>query len=269
MDAYADPDHEPYCFDAGQTGALLLHGFMGSPKEMRPLGRALADAGVTARGILLPGFAGDIANLRRVRAADWVDAARAAWHEVRQRHERTLLVGFSMGGAVALQVAAEDEPDALVLLAPHWRFADRRAMALPLLKHVMRDFRPFGNADFANPEVRQTLRETFGDLDLDDPATQRRLRDQTAVPTRTLDELRQVSGGAGRAARRVTSPALIIQGRDDRTVLPGDTRRLAARLGGPVDVHDVDAGHLLVNPEAPAWASIRDRVVEFATGSAT
>ncbi len=269
MDRYADPDHEPFCFEAGATGALLLHGFMGSPKEMRPLGRALADAGVTARGMLLPGFAGDIANLRRVRAADWVGAARAAWDEIKRQHQRTLLVGFSMGGAIALAVAAAPAPDGLVLLAPHWRFADRRAVALPLLKHVMRDFRPFASADFADPHVRQALAEMSADLDLDDPATQHHLRYETVIPTRTLDELRRISGKAGRAAHRVTSPALIIQGRGDRTVLPGDTRRLAARFGGPVDLQEVDAGHILVDPEATAWASIRDHVVRFATATAT
>lgn len=267
MDVYADPEHQPFCFESGAAGALLLHGFMGSPKEMRPVGRALADAGVTSQGILLPGFAGDIAHLRRVGAADWVRAARVAWDELRRHHERRLLVGFSMGGAVALQVAAADAPDGLVLLAPHWRFADRRAVALPLLKYVTRDFRPFARADFADPEVRQALLEMSADLDLDDPATRHRLRHETVIPTRTLDELRRVSSGAGRAARRVTSPALIIQGRGDRTVLPGDTRRLAARLGGPVDLQDVDAGHLLVDPDAPAWASIRDRVLRFAASS--
>src|SRR5215210_986865 len=105
-DRYADPDQHPFCFEAGPVAALLIPGFMGTPKELRPLGRALAEVGVTARGILLPGFGPQVANLRRVRAADWLQAARTAWEDLCRGHERTLLIGFSMGGAVALHVAA-------------------------------------------------------------------------------------------------------------------------------------------------------------------
>jgi hypothetical protein len=54
---------------------------------------------------------------------------------------------------------------------------------------------------------------------LDDPSVQDRLRRQTALPTRTLDELRRIGVVAGAAARNVTSPTTILQGRDDTTSL--------------------------------------------------
>ncbi len=115
---YADSAHEPFCFAGGPVGALLLPGFMGTPKEMRPLGRALADAGVTARGILLPGFGADVANLGSIRAADWLRVAGEAWEAVLASHERTVLVGFSMGGAVAVHVAADPSVSTVIALAP-------------------------------------------------------------------------------------------------------------------------------------------------------
>ena len=263
--AYADPSHQPFAFGAGPAAALLIPGFMGTPKEMRPLGQALAEAGVSARGILLPGFGPDVGRLRSVRAEDWLQVAGAAWDEVRASGERTILVGFSMGGAVALQLAATQPPDRLILLAPHWRFANRRATALPVLKHVMKSFRPFAQADFRDPGVRQVFAEMAPGLDLDDPAVQGRLRRETAMPTATLDELRRVSAAGGGAARRVAAPTLILQGRRDRTVLPRHTGRLATRLRGSLTFHEVDAGHLLVEPDQPAWPTVRDLVVRFAT----
>src|SRR5918998_5806379 len=123
---YTDPEHQPFFIDAGTSRALLIHGFLGSPRELRPLAQELADAGVTARGVLLPGFGPDIARLKNVQVEEWLATARAAWEEIREGASHTTLIGFSMGGAVALQLAAEAglAPDQLILLAPHWKFAD-------------------------------------------------------------------------------------------------------------------------------------------------
>ncbi len=264
---YADLAHQPFDLPGGGTRALLIPGFMGTPKEVRPLGEALAAAGVAARGVLLPGFGPDVGRLGTVRAQDWLRVAGAAWDEVRAGAERAVLVGFSMGGAVALQLAARYPPDRLILLAPHWHFADRRAVVLPLLKHVITAFRPFENADFSQPGVRQAFGEMVPDQDLDDPAVQARLRRETSLPTATLDELRRVSADGGRAARRVKVPTLVLQGRDDRTVLPRHTRRLALRLAGRLNFEEVAGGHLLVAPDRPAWPSVRDRVVGFASAA--
>jgi carboxylesterase len=262
---YADPDHHPFAFGEGPTRALLIPGFMGTPKEMRPLGEALAEAGAAVRGILLPGFGPDVERLGTVRAADWLASAGAAWNEVRTDAGRTVLVGFSMGAAVALQLAAKDPPDRLILLAPFWRFSDRRALALPLLKHVIHSFRPFEKADFTDPAVRQSFAEMAPDTDLDDPTMQARLRRETVIPTATLDELRRVSAAAGVAAQRITAPALVLQGTDDATALPRFTRHLAFRLRGPLALHELAGGHLIVASDGPSWSTVRALVTSFAS----
>ena len=91
---------------AGAPGALLIHGFMGTPAEMRPLGEALAAAGYTARAILLPGFGPDVPNLGQMTKGDWLGAASAAWEEMRAVHSPAMLLGFSMGAAIALHLVA-------------------------------------------------------------------------------------------------------------------------------------------------------------------
>jgi len=266
---YADPAHQPFRLEAGDVRALLIPGFLGTPKEMRPLGEALAAAGISASGVLLPGFGPDIARLGQVRAEDWVAAAGEAWRQERERGRRTLLVGFSMGGAVALAVAERvGLPDAAVLLAPHWKFADRRAMALPLLKHVLREFRPFEKADFTDPGTRATFAEMAPGVDLDDPAMQDRLRRESVIPTRTLDELRRIGVMAAKAAPRVTAAATLLQGLQDSTVLPAYTRQLAGRIGGRAVVDEFDGGHMLVDPGLPTWEPVRAGVLRAAEGMA-
>ncbi len=263
-DPYADPLHQPFLMPAGPTHALLVPGFLGTPKEMRPLGEALAAAGITARGVQLPGFGSDYGRLAEVGSAEWVDRAFRAWLETRVAAERTVLVGFSLGGAVALKVAELAPPDALVLLAPHWRFADKRAVALPLLKRVLEEFRPFEKANFGDPGTRRMFEEMAPDADLDDPAVQARLRRGTALPTRTLDEVRRIGAAAGAAARRVASPTLILQGRDDTTSLPAYSRLLGLRLGGPLTLREFPGGHQLVDPAQPTWETVRAGVVDRA-----
>lgn len=264
---YTDPEHRPFFFEAGSSRALLIHGFLGSPRELRPLAQELADAGVTARGVLLPGFGANIARLKEARAEDWLAAARAAWEETREGATRTTLIGFSMGGAVALRLAAEAglAPDQLILLAPHWKFADRRAVVLPVAKYVIREFKPFGRIDFDSPDMRQMLAELAPGADLDDPGVRYALRNSATIPTRALDELRRIGRSAAAGASRVSAPATILQGLQDTTTLPAYSRELAARMGA--DLREIPGDHLIVDPQRSSWDAVRETVVRLAAGS--
>jgi carboxylesterase len=264
---YIDPEHRPFLFEAGSSRALLIHGFLGSPRELRPLAQELSSAGVTAHGVLLPGFGANIARLKEVRAEDWLAAARAAWEETREGSTRTTLIGFSMGGAVALRLAAEAglAPDQLILLAPHWKFADRRAAVLPVAKYLIREFKPFGRIDFDSPDMRRMLAELAPGADLDDPQVRHALRNSATIPTRALDELRRVGLSAAAGASRVSTSATILQGLQDTTTLPAYSRQLAARMGA--ELRELPGDHLIVDRERSSWKAVRDSVVGLAAGS--
>lgn len=273
---YSGAEHEPFHFpaEAGpngpRTGALLIHGFMGSPKELRPLGEALAAAGISAHGPLLPGYGSELGTINTQRAEDWIGAANHAWDEIVARYDRHVLLGFSMGGAVAMAVAARLAPDRLILLAPLWRVGqgNQRYLVplLPLYKHIRRTFEPFGNSDFDDPRTRQFFQEVDPGLDIDDPEVQRSIREETAVSMGVIDQLRRVSAMGRDAAPAVEAPGLVLQGLRDGVVTPDRTRALLTRLGGPVSYRELDSDHLIVADGRPSWDAVRTHVVAFATG---
>lgn len=254
---------------SGPDHALLIHGYLGAPRDFLPLAMTLADAGVTAQAVLLPGFGDDREHLGRVHAEDWLRAAREMWQETRASGGHSTMIGFSMGGAVALALAAERgmAPDELILLAPHWRFADRRATILPVGKYVLRTFRPFGRPDFEDPGTRAILAEFAPGADLDDPGVRQSLRNAFAVPTTSLDELRRIGVMAGEAARRYAGKTTVIQGTEDPTTLPRHSRTLAARLGAPL--LPVPGDHMLVDPGRPGWPEVSQAILTRATGQAS
>jgi carboxylesterase len=265
--AFQTPHHQPFAIDAGgQIGVLMLHGFMGSPGELRPLAYALVEAGCSVRAPLLPGFGADLPRLARTNWREWVEAATSAWEALSAAFSQCVLIGFSMGGGIATHVAASISPDRLVLIAPFWKMADPRARVLPLVKHVMPEFKPFKAASFDNPELRHGLLQMDPSLDLDDPATVTRIREEWAIPTAALVELQRLGKETIERAPAVAAETLVIQGYADDTSTPEHTRQLVKRLGGAPRLLEIAGGHQLGSERGPSWPALRESVVAFATG---
>lgn len=110
---------EPLSADGGAAGALVLHGFTGSPHEMRGIAEQLADAGLNVELPLLPGHGTSVKDLVPVRWSDWVEATEAAYLELATRTQRVAVVGLSMGGGLACRLAANHpEIAGLTLINP-------------------------------------------------------------------------------------------------------------------------------------------------------
>ena len=99
---------------------LLLHGSGDTPQSLRYLADRLHGAGYSVHVPLLPGHGRSPGAFRQVSAHAYLAAARAAFDESRASSVWVGVAGLSMGGALAVQLAAEvpDVP-ALVLLAPY------------------------------------------------------------------------------------------------------------------------------------------------------
>lgn len=94
------------------TVILCLHGLGGTGRTMQPLADGLRALGHTVHAPTLPGHGTAPEDLEGVRWADWVDAAASAL----AGSGATIVVGQSMGGALALALAARRLCDKVVAI---------------------------------------------------------------------------------------------------------------------------------------------------------
>jgi carboxylesterase len=203
---------EPFAFDGGDVGVLLLHGFTGSPQGLRPWGEALREAGFTVRCPRLPGHGTDWRDLAARRAPEMVAASEQALDELAERCGQVVVGALSFGGALALHLAATrpGKVRGLVTVNPWLYSKDRRLLLLPVLKLLVASA-PGVGSDLADSEAKELAYEH--------------------VPLRTLASLRTFQRGVRAALPRVTQPLLCFVSRQDHVVEPGNSELVAARAG--------------------------------------
>jgi len=103
------PSAEPFFFsNPNKTGILLVHGFTGAPKEMRWMGEYLnREHGFACLGVRLAGHATKPEDMIRSTHADWLLSVEEGYHLLSGVSQRVILAGLSMGGALALTMAAQ------------------------------------------------------------------------------------------------------------------------------------------------------------------
>ncbi len=253
MEPFPGLEHQPFSQGEGPATAVLVHGFPGTPAEVRPLAAALVSIGWRVHAPLLAGFGPDWNTLRERRWTEWRDAVAGSLATAATAGAPVMVIGFSMGGALAIAALEAGAPaDAAVLIAPFIRFSDRRTLLLPLLRRVVADVRPYERADLDDPSLQRELTEKLGDVDLDDPATRERVRNEVRLPTAALDELRRAGRHAWRVAPSLPPrPTLVVQGLQDTTVEPETTVALLRRLrGSPLRLMLDGADHRVLKPGA-------------------
>lgn len=184
----------------GRTGCLLLHGFTSTPAELRPLGEALNRAGYSVHAPLLPGHGTTPEDLLQVTYCDWIEGAQQGLNLLKQGCSSVVVIGHSMGGLLALQMAARNRVSAVVTIAAALKVANPWLGWAWLAKY----FRPYVEA----AQKRHPLE------------AQPYLLHYTRFPTAAAAELHSLIGHTKAILPHITAPALIIQTKDDETVKP-------------------------------------------------
>jgi pimeloyl-ACP methyl ester carboxylesterase len=264
--AFAGPEHRSFRLEGGTQTALLIHGFAGTPDELRGLAQSLHRAGWTVSVPLLPGFGADIATLPEREHAEWQEAVTAAARELAgDGRGPDLLVGYSLGAALSVAAANTLQPAGLVLLAPFhwpepWWLRPGEFFVRPFLPP---GFRPLRKSDLSEPRLAAGIRGFMPDVDLEDPQVQAAMRD-FRVPLSLIDQVRAAGRRMLAAAPQVMAPALVIQGSRDSVARPAGARKLLARLPRGTRYVEVDGEHDLMRPGNPAWPDVERALLDFA-----
>jgi carboxylesterase len=194
------------------TGVLVLHGFTGSPASMRPLAEDLAERGYAIELPLLSGHGTHVSDLLKVT---WRDLARdtvASFEQLRSRTSKQIVVGLSVGGAIALRLAQtrKDDVAGVVLINPFLGTDHPLAKLLPVLRFVLPTYKGVIN-DIAQP-------------DMDELGYDR-------LPVRALHSITELQRHVIAALPTMDTPTLLLTSREDHTIGQYTANLIPTRIG--------------------------------------
>lgn len=191
---------------------LLLHGFAGSPAELRPLGGALASRGFSSQAPLLPGHGENLQAMQEVQLQDWLDAVSLTYERLHSDDSPVAVIGFCLGGALAVRLAGQLNPRALCCMAT-----------------------PAGPLPEAAFPRMAGLRSTARSVDDSPSAEVRRWRHlgcHQLVPEAFFAQYQALLKQMQDALREIRCPIMVAQSRGDGITPPADAERLLEAIRG-------------------------------------
>jgi len=228
------PGAEAFAQDGGPVGVLVLHGFTGSPRTIRPWADHLATAGLTVSAPRLPGHGTTWQELGTTGWQDWYSTAEQAFRDLATRCEQVFVTGLSMGACLALRLAETQghAVSGIVIVNPSLAPDTKLFLIAPLLKHVVPSL-PGIEGDIKKPGVEEG--------------------GYKRIPLKAAATLPAMWKATTAHLREVTQPLLVYRSEVDHVVGPNSMRVLRAALPG-VEVRPLaDSYHVAtLDNDAPA-----------------
>lgn len=235
------PTAEPFLFtgEATKSACLLIHGFTGTPKEMRGMGEFLNQHGYSCLGVRLTGHATHPEDMIRSTWTDWVASVEDGYHLLRGLSERIFLVGLSMGGILSLLMSTRLDVLGVVALSTPYKLPDD-----PRLRHIewISKIVPYMPKSDEEPGSSWFDKNAWNDH-VSYPQN----------PVRSIGELNKLLGEMRLALPQVQVPVQLIHSRNDDYVVRDSMEMIYEDLVNASDktrLYVTGSGHVLTRDAA-------------------
>lgn len=191
------PGAEPFFLPGNNVGCLMIHGFTGTPKEMRWMGEYLHKKGFTVFGVRLAGHATQIEDLVHSRWMDWILSVEEGVDILKTYCSKVFTLGLSMGGMLSL------------IAADRFEIAGSVCMSTPY--EVSRDWR----LKFAKPLSLFIPSIGKGKNETKNKEAAKTHLDYPVYPTRAIAELNRLQTEMHRILPVIKKPVLLIHSKGD------------------------------------------------------
>jgi carboxylesterase len=207
---------EPFFLPRGEVGCLLIHGFTGTPFEMREMGEYLGACGFSALGVRLFGHATTKEDLYRVNWQDWASTVEDGYQILSGVASQIFIIGLSMGSLLAIKFSRYNPVQGLVLISTPYYAPDPRLNTigpfLPYIRHVYRSY-------------------AKSDSHWDDPRAGLNHIEYDGYPLRGVQEVGTILGEAVSLLPKLRIPTLLVHSLQDRSVIFDHARLVMHALG--------------------------------------
>ncbi len=174
---------------------ILLHGLTDSPGNMEELAEFLNEKGYSVYVPLLPGHATKVQELNKKKYSEWYREAANTLEDVDE--ENVYVVGHSLGGLLALDLASRNNISGIITINAPIKLKNRYTPFIPFVK-IIEDYQIK-----SDEHINRLMEHGFS-------------VPYNAVPLNSVSEL--LNGIEKLRLENIDEPALIIQGIDDDVV---------------------------------------------------
>jgi carboxylesterase len=229
------PTAEPFFFlgNSSKPACLLIHGFTGTPKEMRGMGEFLHGQGYTCLGIRLAGHATNPEDMIRSRWTDWVTSVEDGYQLLCGVTENIFLIGLSMGGILALLTSTWLNVKGVIAMSTPSRLpTDYPIWFIELISTVLH----------YQPKSKEPPGSGWFDKTYKDHVA------YAKNPVRSAAELKKLILEMRAALPKVKAPVLLMHSKDEKYILHDNVEDIFAELTNATDKTKLSitgSGHVL------------------------
>ena len=176
-------EHVLYGLFSSKPVIVVIHGF--SSRKWHPLNHLIQHFRQNGFLVMVPELF-DTNNEHDDNAIEWIERAKIAVKEAFEIKNEVVVIGFSMGGVIASEIAARFPLKLLVLIAPAFEYITMKAVKDRLAKRITRKPEPI-----APDQIYKPLPDTF------------------------MDAFKNVVSICKHSIKEITCPLLIFHGRSD------------------------------------------------------